>query len=132
VLILLDTNVIISAILFGGIPRQVLELAIDKRVQPVTSPLLLSELSDILRKKFKFSTLMVKRIDTQIRKIHRIVEPDNEVRRARDSADNRVLEAASFGMCDYIVTGDKDLLDIQTWHRIKIVTPAEFIVIFQI
>ena len=131
-LIVLDTNVIISAILFGGIPRQVLELAIDKRVQPVTSPILLSELSEILRKKFKFSPLMVKKIDTQIRKIHRIVEPDNEVKRARDPADNRVLEAAHFGTCDYIVTGDKDLLDIQTWHKIKIMTPAEFITIFQI
>jgi len=130
-LILLDTNVILSALLFGGVPRQVLELAISKRVELVTSPVLLSELSDILRKKFKFSSQMVKKIDREMRKVHRIVEPDIQVRRVRDPADNRVLEAAHFGMCEYIVTGDKDLLDIKTWQKIRIMTPASFLTLFQ-
>jgi len=131
VLILLDTNVIISALLFGGIPRQILELVIDKRVELVTSPVLLSELSDILRKKFRFSSAMVRKVDSEMRNICRIVEPDIQVRKVRDPADNRVLEAALFGGCMYIVTGDKDLLDMRMWQKITIVTPASFLTLFE-
>lgn len=112
--------------MFGGVPQQILELVINKRIRSVTSPILLSELSDILRKKFKFSTKMSKKVDQQIRKITHIVEPDIQVSVCRDGADNRVLEAAQGGKCEYVVTGDKDLLILGNWRGIQIVTPKEF------
>jgi predicted nucleic acid-binding protein len=44
-----------------------------------------------------------------------------------DESDNRVLEAASEGAADYIVSGDDDLLELRSFQRITIMTPAEFI-----
>ena len=45
----------------------------------------------------------------------------------RDDDDNRVLEAAVEGKCEYVVTGDEDLLSLQNYGGIKIITPAEFL-----
>ncbi len=44
-----------------------------------------------------------------------------------DPDDNRVLEAAIAGEADYIVTGDRDLLDLVVFRGVRIVTPAQFI-----
>ncbi|MBI2040465.1 putative toxin-antitoxin system toxin component, PIN family [Candidatus Microgenomates bacterium] len=45
----------------------------------------------------------------------------------RDEDDNRVLEAAREGNCDFIVTGDQDLLDLGKYKKIKILTSEEFL-----
>lgn len=53
--VVVDTNVLVSAWLFGGNPRTILELALNNQIEGITSPQLLSELSDVLLKKFGFS-----------------------------------------------------------------------------
>ena len=55
-----------------------------------------------------------------------VVNPRNSLKVARDDDDNRVLEAAITGKCEYIVTGDEDLLSLKKYKNIKILTPAEF------
>ncbi len=45
----------------------------------------------------------------------------------RDITDNQVLETAVNGKCDYLITGDKDLLSIEKYSNIKIVTPNQFL-----
>ncbi len=45
----------------------------------------------------------------------------------RDRDDNRVLEAAVEGDCDFIITGDRDLLELCKYKKIKIITPAQFL-----
>jgi len=45
--------------------------------------------------------------------------------------DNRILECAMEGQADYIISGDKHLLDLKTYQGIKIVTLAEFLEIFE-
>ncbi|MFM7715662.1 MAG: putative toxin-antitoxin system toxin component, PIN family, partial [Microcystis sp.] len=47
-----------------------------------------------------------------------------------DLDDNKFLELAVSGMAQYIITGDKDLLILNTYQGIPIITPAEFLVIF--
>lgn len=44
----------------------------------------------------------------------------------RDPADDQVLETAVVGKCDFLITGDKDLLSLEKYSQIKIVTPAQF------
>ncbi|HEX8932007.1 MAG TPA: putative toxin-antitoxin system toxin component, PIN family [Patescibacteria group bacterium] len=45
----------------------------------------------------------------------------------RDIDDNRVLEAAVEGKCQYIITGDADLLDLKIFQSIKIITAEDFL-----
>ncbi|OGG08903.1 putative toxin-antitoxin system toxin component, PIN family [Candidatus Gottesmanbacteria bacterium RBG_16_43_7] len=125
--VLLDTNVIISALIIDGFPRQILKSAIDKRIRLITSPILLSELTDVLRKKFNFTPKMTGIIHKKLRKISQIIEPEIQITFCRDSSDNRVLEAAISGKCDFIVTGDKDLLVLKQFETTKIISPKEFI-----
>lgn len=47
----------------------------------------------------------------------------------RDPDDNKIIETALVGNCDYIVSGDKDFLDLKNYESVKIVSPAEFVAI---
>ncbi|CCI20114.1 conserved hypothetical protein [Microcystis aeruginosa PCC 9807] len=54
----------------------------------------------------------------------------NKTRVCSDLDDNKFLELAVSGMAQYIITGDKDLLILNTYQEIPIITPAEFLVFF--
>lgn len=125
--VLLDTNVIISAIGFGGKPRDMLALVLKNRIRAVTSPVLLAELEDVINKKFPLLTVEYKRINRLIRKKFKIVEPKKSLRILHDEPDNRVLEAATQGKCSYIITGDKELLKLGHFQKIKILSTDEFL-----
>ncbi|MBI4096315.1 MAG: putative toxin-antitoxin system toxin component, PIN family [Candidatus Levybacteria bacterium] len=125
--VILDTNILISAIGFGGKPRKVLHLILDDKIEAVTSPILMAELEDVVYKKFPKLAYNFSLIDPQIQDKFKIVKPKKSLLVARDNDDNRVLEAAFAGKCDYIITGDKDLLDLKNYKNIKIVTPDIFL-----
>lgn len=56
-----------------------------------------------------------------------MVSPKKRITVVRDSTDNKIIEAAVEGKCEYIVTGDKDLLVLGKYKNIKIVSPKEFL-----
>lgn len=126
--ILLDTNIIISALIFGGNPRRIFKWALSKNIIAVTSLPLLAELSDILTKKFDFSRDKIKFLGEKIKQDFFLVYPKHEISILKDIPDNRVLEAAEAGGCDYIVTGDKELLALKKFKNIAIVTPQALVV----
>jgi|SRR3989344_2148486 len=121
---ILDTNILISALVFGGKPEQIYNLVLEKQVLAVTSIVLIAELLEILTKKFHFEQNKIKQLENIIRKHFLIVQPKNTLNIVRDEDDNRVLEAAIEGKCQYIITGDKDLLDLESYEDIKIL-PVE-------
>ena len=125
--IVLDTNILISAFIFGGKPRQVLSFVLEKKIQAFISPILIAEFFDVVNKKFDLSAQELALTKTQIQNKFAIVHPKSEIKILRDDDDNRVLEAALEGGCSYIVTGDSDLLDLATFKNIKIVTPDVFL-----
>jgi len=129
--VVLDTNILISSIGFGGKPRKILNLALEHRLQVISSPLLLAELDDVISKKFPLLAENVKKIHKHLNKRFKIVNPKESLHIVRDEPDNRVLEAALQGKCQYIVTGDRDLLDIGTYEKIKIVTPNDFLTLLE-
>lgn len=124
--VILDTNIIISAIGFGGKPRQILELALQKKIRGVTSSILMAELEDVLNKKFPLLSDQFERINKLIRKRFIVVKPKESVHILKDDDDNRVLEAAFEGHCKYIVTGDKELLDLGIYQKIIILNSDKF------
>ena len=125
--VLLDTNILISAVGFGGKPRQILLLVLEKKIKAVTSPILLAEFHEIINKKFTKLTPHLQLIETKIKKTFHIVHPKVSLNIVRDKDDNRVLEAAIQGNCHFIITGDKDLLDLNIYQEIKIVNSEEFL-----
>ena len=129
--VVIDTNVLISAIGFTGKPRQLFLLIIEKKITTVTSPILLAELHEVINKKFPELIHELQIIDNQIKKHSVIVQPKKAIEVVHDKDDNRVLEAAIEGECDYITTGDHDLLHLNHFNDIQIVTPDIFLKIFK-
>ncbi len=125
--ILLDTNVLISALGFGGKPRQILQLVLEKKIKAVSSPILLAEFNEVIAKKFPKLSQNLGLIEKKLKKTLIVVSPKESIQIVRDIDDNRVLEAAIEGKCQYVITGDADLLDLKVFQEIKIVTVEIFL-----
>lgn len=124
---LLDTNILISAFQFGGTPLYVFEYVLSKRVIGITSDELIVELLGVFRRKFQLDDDTIKLAEKKIRRSFRTVTPMISLDVLDDVDDNRVLEAAITGRCEYVVTGDMDLLRLKQFRGIAIVTPTEFL-----
>lgn len=120
-----DTNVLISGILFGGKPRDLLRLTSSGKITNFTSPALLKELEDVLqRPKFGLNEEKVYGIIRLFRETFSIIMPETELSVITDDPDdNRVLEAASAADAEAIISGDGHLLDLAEWNEIPIRTP---------
>ncbi len=124
-----DTNVYLSAILFGGPPRICLELARARDVVLITSRAILLELASTLREKFRWSDKDISAVIVGISKFATIVRPQSKMDVIHeDPDDNRILEAALEGRADFIISGDKrHVLPLKTFEGIRILSAADFL-----
>lgn len=125
--VVVDTNVLFSGIFFKGKPNLVLKGVLFEQVTAISSPVLLAELTEVLRKKASYPKERIDQITKQLEELCILVQPSKVIQVCRDPNDNRVLETAIEGNCDYIVTGDRDLLDLKKYQNIQILTPTEFL-----
>jgi uncharacterized protein len=125
-----DTNVLISAALFkDSTPGQALTAAI-RDGDIVLSPDTVQELHDVLfRPKFDryLTSATRKRFMAAILRRAVIVEVDQTVRECRDPKDDKLLDLAVGGNASFVITGDDDLLALNPFRGISIVTPSEFL-----
>jgi len=125
--VVLDTNVYISALMFGGLPGSLLDLALLQSFLPVISPALLDELDEKLRIKFEVAAEDAAIVRAKLESVAEIVKPDISLHViTEDPDDNRVLECAAKGNADHIVTGDRHLLKLGSYEAIPIVTVRQF------
>lgn len=124
-----DTNIFISAIIFGGNPRTVLELARAGKIQLITSRPILLELAKKLHFKFGWKQEDIEEVVGGIGAFTQIVRPRKRVRKIKDDpADNRILEAALEVPAEFIISGDKrHILPLKKIRNIIIVSPGEFL-----
>lgn len=130
----LDTNVFLSAFLSPrGTPAEILRRWELEEFELATSPALRAELERTLEypKVKKYLKASGEEIQNTLRRLA-FVPLNNDPTFTldvvkRDAADNRVLECAEEIGADYVVTGDEDLLELQEYKGIQILTPAEFI-----
>lgn len=127
--VVFDTNILISAILFGGKPRQILEKAIRREIRLCISEPILEELKGVLRRpKFDYLPEAVQVILTEIINISDFVNPLKNLNFiSEDAEDNRILECAIEGGANYIVTGDIHLLKLGRYQNIKILNAVAFL-----
>ena len=129
--IVVDTNVIISSLVFGGRPKELVEKIIQRKFKAFISPVMLSELSDVLRKKFDFSEEKIRKLEEEMLDKFEVVYPTKEVFIARDKSDNKILEAAIESKSKFIISGDKDLLVLKNYLEIEILTPSGFLSLYE-
>lgn len=127
--IVLDTNVLVSALVYpGGAPEAVYRHVLERRVGLVTSAPLLTELVRVLVTKFKWGESQANEVLGQLSTLADIVEPSETVQVIEaDPDDDRVLEAALEGSVSVIVSGDRHLLRLGEWRGIRVVNPAGFL-----
>ena len=127
--VVLDTNVLISAILFGGNPGQILEKAIRGEIRLCLSEPILEELRGILqRSKFDYCPEMIQLILTELTGIADFVNPSETINVVlEDPEDNRILECAVEGKANYVVTGDSHLLKLRRHLNIEVLNAAAFL-----
>jgi uncharacterized protein len=124
-----DTNVLVSALIFpGGPPEAFYRLALEGKVELVTSRPLLAELARVLSEKFGWQPERAQELIEQLIRLAEIVDPQETVADVEaDPTDNRVLEAALAGHADAIVSGDQHLLALASWRGITVRSPAAFV-----
>jgi putative PIN family toxin of toxin-antitoxin system len=127
--IVCDTNVLVSAIVFGGRPREVLETVIAGRTQGFLSAALEQEFREVLiRPKFGLSQRHVHHICQALRDLLQTVYPKEKISAIKeDPADNAVLACALAAGADCIISGDAHLLKLGRFRNIRILRPSEFL-----
>lgn len=128
--IVLDTNVLISALVFpDSKPDQILDCIRQGKIDLVLSPFILSEFGRVLQEKFGFAKRDADASVRAVRVMARVITPDERISVIRDKEDdNRILECAVAAQADFLVTGDKQhLLPLGTYRGVQIVAPAQFL-----
>ena len=129
--LVLDTNVVVSGLIWRGPPRQLLEAGRRGRVTLFSSAILLDELASVL-KRDKFSALLAALPSTPMLLTQRygmlatLVDPAPISRAVpSDEDDDYVIATAVGARADAIVTGDGDLLRLRAYQNIPILSSAD-------
>ena len=126
--IVIDTNVLASAVFFGGKPYQLLQYIMESRVNVVASKEIVDEYEEIvLRLKQKYPAFNTKIPLQDLLARFEIIRVSSEVHVSRDPDDDKFLSCAVDGKCLYIVSGDNDLLSIGSYEGIEILTVSDFL-----
>ena len=126
--VVVDTNVIVSALVFGGLPRRVFEAAESGRCELYYSAEIESETRRVLRDKFGWDEDRLGRYLPELWRLGERVTPQRRVNAIKeDPDDNRILECALAARADMIVSGDGHLLRLTAFEGIAILTPREFL-----
>ena len=125
--VVFDTNVLLSAFLFGGKSLDAIEAGMNSGAEFFISDFILRVFSEKLKGKFRIPSAEISRYTELLDTVFRKVTPSNEVPTACDDEDdNEILRLTEFVHADYLITGDKDLLKLNTFLQTKILSPAEF------
>jgi len=126
--IVLDSNVIISAFLFGGPPARVLGCALAGAVQCFTSLPILDEVRAVLqRPKFGLSSSQALALVEEFHDLGQVVTPTDRVRAVPDGPDDDMIVACALAAgASLIISGDAHLLNLGQWRSIRILSPADF------
>jgi putative PIN family toxin of toxin-antitoxin system len=128
-----DTNIVISGLMWRGNPRRVLDAARDGIIELFTSPVLLEELEDVLKRE-KFAV----RLESAGVNISQLIEGFAALATVieaapiapvviRDPDDDAVLACAIAAEAEIIASGDADLLSLKSYQEIRILTAAELL-----
>ncbi|MDI6892741.1 MAG: putative toxin-antitoxin system toxin component, PIN family [Actinomycetota bacterium] len=128
--VVLDTNILLSGILFGGIPGEILEHARKGKFTPVTSLYILQEFRRVAEGKFDLESNLVSNLIEEILSFSELVPViDSKKSWVKDVSDNPIIETARKGKAETLVTGDARLQKTDV-VGLKILSPKTFLLRF--
>ena len=123
----IDTNVFVSALGGSSVCHEIYELFKRNKFHLVMSNALFEEIISVVsRPRFTFTDARINALDKRLRRKSKWAFPQESVSVCRDPKNNMVLECALAGHADCIVTGDKDLLSLEKFKEIALITPQQF------
>jgi putative PIN family toxin of toxin-antitoxin system len=121
--VVFDTNILVSALVFpGGRADIALRRIIEERDRLLLSKPILDELLGILARKFSRDTEELAHVAVFLSDLSIVVKPRRKLAVLADEPDNRILECAVSGGADAIVTGDKVLLELKNFRKVKLLS----------
>ena len=126
--IVIDTNVMASAVFFGGQPYRLLHYIMEGQVDVVASEEIVDEYEEIfLRLKHKYPSIRTRIPLNDILARFEIIRVTSDIHVSRDPDDDKFISCSVDGKCLYIVSGDSDLLSIGNYGNVEILTVVDFL-----
>ena len=136
--VLLDTNIWISGLLWGGNPRRIIQLAVSEQIVLYSSKLLIEELQTTLaypklQRRLEKLAITAEELLVEVARITQLCQPVtiSDLSQLRDPKDKIVLETAVSVPVEVIVSGDEDLLILREFQDIPILTTKQFLENYQ-
>ena len=132
--VVLDTNIWLSGIFWQGNPYKIIKLAEQRKIEIIISRDIIEEIIEVLNRDSRFQRFIENRkasisdlIKTTLY-IATLIETKTKIHVIKeDPDDDKILEAAVDGKADYIISGDRHLLDLSQFNEIKIIKAKEFL-----
>ena len=126
--VVFDTNVFVSALVFpeGNGERAIIRIA-EGRDKLLVSRAIVSELLHVLARKFAREREELAHVAVFVAGVAEVVEVAERLEVLEDEADNRILECAVAGGADLVVTGDKEMLALERYADIRIVSLSKYL-----
>lgn len=127
--VVLDTNVLVSAVISDGKPRELLRKGISKKYRIVTSDSILKELVTVLhRPKFKTNEDEIHRIVLALLQTAEVVDVISKFNLVKEDPKDDIFIATAYdGRADFISTGDNHLLALKKFKDIEIVSVKQML-----
>jgi putative PIN family toxin of toxin-antitoxin system len=130
--VVIDTNVVVSALLFGGKPGKFIQLWKTGQMRPLVSKEITEEYLRVLSyPKFGLSkneiTFILSHEFLPYLKIVEVTSGTGKTTVKDDPSDDIFIRCAESGMCKIIISGDRHLLDLKSHGKIRILSPSQFL-----
>jgi putative PIN family toxin of toxin-antitoxin system len=126
--VIIDTNILISAVLKGRKPREIIEFIVNKcDIQWIVSQEIITEYKDVLnRRKLKLTPEIRQEWLDKIETIPLVIDVEQKVNFPRDQKDAKFLECAIASNADFLITGDRDFEEIKKIGNTLIISVSLF------
>ena len=126
--IIIDTNVLVSGIFFGGLPGRLLKMWKDGKIKLVASSEIFHEYAEVIRRlgrkypALETATIIdLLAVELEMVRTKKISPPI-----CRDPDDDKFIACALSGKVELVISGDQDLLVLKKYKKIRFITPAQF------
>lgn len=126
--VVLDSNIYISAIMYGGNPEKILELTRNGIIEVYISEPIVEEILRVFKRKFRWTENQLEELRLELKGITKTVEIRDHIQKIkRDPTDDKFLECARAVQADAVISGDSHLLELRQFGKTKIISPREFL-----
>ena len=126
--VVFDTNIFISAFVIpGSLAEKTILKIIEEEDSLLISAHIIDEVLSVLSSKFGRDREGLSHVAVTLSELAELVKPARRIKLFKDEPDNRILECAICGEADLLVTGDKEILQLEEYKDIKIISLREYL-----